>query len=146
MTNYNTYRIYEYEYRITRLQNMIEEEAGFPVSLERAPNGTIIVPPELFQKMPDIRQLVHISEFRDEVEDYTFPNTTYPWEFFRGSFAELGDESYQRNRVLISEEQDVDDSFFDLSFANELSKIIDSTLIFRDDLIKDASKTLSNIA
>jgi len=46
----NSYRIHEYEYRITRLQNMIEEEAGFPVSLERAPNGAIIVPPELFQK------------------------------------------------------------------------------------------------
>ena len=56
MTIYITYRIHEYEYRITRLQNMIEEEAGFPVSLERAPNGAIIVPPELFQKMPNIRQ------------------------------------------------------------------------------------------
>ena len=56
MTIYNTYRIYEYEFKITRLQNMIEEEAGFPVSLERAPNGAIIVPPELLQKVPNIRQ------------------------------------------------------------------------------------------
>ena len=56
MKIYITYRIHEYEYKITRLQNMIEEEAGFPVSLERAPNGAIIVPPELFQKIPNIRQ------------------------------------------------------------------------------------------
>ena len=40
---------------------MIEEEAGFPVSLERAPNGAIIVPPELFQKIPNIRQYDWIS-------------------------------------------------------------------------------------
>ena len=62
-------------------------------------------------------RLVHISEFRDEVEEYTFPNTTYPWEFFRGSFAELGDESYNKNRVLLSEEREIDDSLFDSSLG-----------------------------
>ena len=56
MTIYITYRIHEYEYKINKLQNMIEEEAGFPVSLERAPNGAIIVTPELFKKIPNIRQ------------------------------------------------------------------------------------------
>ena len=62
-------------------------------------------------------RLVHISEFRDEVEEYTFPNTTYPWEFFRGSFEELGDKSYHKNRVLISEEREIDDSLFESSLG-----------------------------
>ena len=68
-------------------------------------------------------RLVHKSEFRDEVEEYSFPNTTYPWEFYRGSFAELGDKSYHKNRVLLSEEHDLDDSFFDSNFGNLLNEI-----------------------
>ena len=51
-----TYRKYEYEYKIIRLQKMIEREAGFSVSLERAPNGALIIPPELVQKVPNIQQ------------------------------------------------------------------------------------------
>ena len=62
-------------------------------------------------------RLVHKSEFRDEVEEYSFPNTTYPWEFYRGSFEELGNKSYHENRVLLSEEHELDDSFFDASFG-----------------------------
>ena len=66
-------------------------------------------------------RLVHVSEFRDEVEEYTFPNTTYPWEFFRGSFAELGDESYHKNRVLLSEEREIDDTLFESSLGKSLN-------------------------
>ena len=51
-----TNRKYEYEYKIIRLQKMIEREAGFSVSLERAPNGALIIPPELVQKVPNIQQ------------------------------------------------------------------------------------------
>ena len=68
-------------------------------------------------------RLVHKSEFRDEVEEYFFPNTTYPWEFYRGSFAELGDKSYNKNRVFLSEEHDLDDSFFESDFGNLLNEI-----------------------
>ena len=49
-------RKFEYEYKIIRLQKMIEREAGFSVSLERAPNGALIVPQELVEKVPNILQ------------------------------------------------------------------------------------------
>ena len=49
-------RKYEYEYKIIRLQKMIEREAGFSVVLERAPNGALIIPQELAKKVPNISQ------------------------------------------------------------------------------------------
>ena len=49
-------RKYEYEYKIIRLQKMIEREAGVSVVLERAPNGALIIPQELAKKVPNISQ------------------------------------------------------------------------------------------
>lgn len=37
---------------------MIEREAGFSVSLERAPNGALLIPPDLFKQIPNIKQYV----------------------------------------------------------------------------------------
>ena len=60
-------------------------------------------------------RLVHSSEFRDTVEDYTFPNTTYPWEIYEGTFRQLGDASYPRDRALLLENDKTfaDDMFYD---------------------------------
>ena len=57
-------------------------------------------------------RLVHSSEFREKVEDYTFPNTTYPWEIYEGTFRQLGEASYQRDRALLLEN--------DKTFADEI--------------------------
>ena len=65
---------------------------------------------------------MHSSEFRDKVEDYTFPNTTYPWEIYEGTFRQLGDASYTRDRALLLENDKTfaDDMFYDpvLSMLN----------------------------
>ena len=45
-----------YEYKINRLRSMIEREVGFPVSLERSPTGSLVVPPDLAVKIPNIMQ------------------------------------------------------------------------------------------
>ena len=60
-------------------------------------------------------RLVHSSEFRDKVEDYTFPNTTYPWEIYEGTFHQLADASYSRDRALLLENDKIfaDDMFYD---------------------------------
>ena len=58
---------------------------------------------------------MHSSEFRDKVEDYTFPNTTYPWEIYEGTFHQLADASYSRDRALLLENDKIfaDDMFYD---------------------------------
>ena len=60
-------------------------------------------------------RLVHSSEFREKVEDYTFPNTTYPWEIYEGTFRQLGDASYQHDRALLLENDKIfaDEIFYD---------------------------------
>ena len=50
------YRKYEYEYKINRLQAMIEKVVGHPVSLGRAPNGALQISPELLKELPNIEQ------------------------------------------------------------------------------------------
>ena len=58
---------------------------------------------------------MHSSEFRDKVEDYTFPNTTYPWEIYEGTFHQLGGASSSRGRALLLENDKIfaDDMFYD---------------------------------
>ena len=90
---------------------------------------------------PNIFRLVHLSEFRDEVDEYSFPNTSYPWEFFRRSFTELGEPSFQENRALLIEEDDMDDSFFDPNFG-KLSK--DNENILKPEILFQLT-TISNI-
>ena len=60
-------------------------------------------------------RLVHSSEFREKVEDYAFPNTTYPWEIYEGTFRQLGDASYKLDRALLLENDKLfaDEVFYD---------------------------------
>ena len=55
---------------------------------------------------------MHSSEFRDKVEDYAFPKTTYPWELYEGTFRQLGNVSYKLGRALLLEN--------DKMFADEM--------------------------
>ena len=59
-----------------------------------------------------IFRLVHSSEFREKVEDYAFPKTTYPWEIYEGTFRQLRDASYKLDRALLLEN--------DKTFADEM--------------------------
>ena len=76
-----------------------------------------------------IFRLVHSSEFREKVEDYAFPNTTYPWEIYEGTFRQLGDASYTRDRALLLENDKIfaDDMFYDPVLGmldNSLARLI----------------------
>ena len=59
-------------------------------------------------------RLVHSSAFRGKLDNYTFLNTSFPWEIYEGTFCQLGDASYKRNRALLLENEQpfVDDTFF----------------------------------
>ena len=51
-------------------------------------------------------RLVHSSEFRGKLDNYTFVNTTYPWEIYEGTFRQLGDPIYHRDRALLLEHEE----------------------------------------
>ena len=57
---------------------------------------------------------MHSFAFREEVHDYSFLNTTYPWEIFHSpSFSELGNKKYQKEKALLVEDEAFDDSFYE---------------------------------
>ena len=57
---------------------------------------------------------MHSNAFREEVQDYSFPNSTYPWEVVHSpSFSELGNKEFKKERALLIEDEVIDDSFFE---------------------------------
>ena len=60
-------------------------------------------------------RLIHSYEFRGKLNDNVFSNTTYPWEIYQGTFHQLGDAYYERNRALLFENEQpfADDTFYD---------------------------------
>ena len=58
-------------------------------------------------------RLIHSLEFKKGLDDYTFLNTSYPWEVFTGSFYELGNQKFHHNRALLLEDEQYDRSLFE---------------------------------
>ena len=57
---------------------------------------------------------MHSSAFRDKIDNYHLPNTSYPWEILHStSFSELGGNKFKNDRAILLEDEAVDNSFFE---------------------------------
>ena len=55
----------------------------------------------------------------NEKTNYIFVNATYPWEVYKGPFANLGVDSFRYSRALILENLHLDKDFFDIFLGSK---------------------------
>ena len=61
---------------------------------------------------------MHSFAFREEVQEYSFPNSSYPWEVVHTpSFSDLGNKKFQKERALLIEDEALDEAFFEPSLG-----------------------------